>query len=289
MFPERERIPAFKSVLQAAQEMKLNNHSPSPEFMQELFEVVRLARPQQDMVYPLLDLIFTVASLDLSQNSNNLLYWRSIVVSAILMLSANQHSRGDIKDVLNTLCSYLNITVSTDVDALFTEVEQRRHDPEWLLCNIEYRLGVVGDSNFEIEYQIAHDLMHLAKRADPYTLMLANSLTAEVCMYYTQNQQAFVYGQQALAIADYLDKPLYKLGALMAMLPYTLSLKSKLENKPLHNDYAKKIIHYWEQNSEDWKTPRQEALFLAMVGPFYISQQYYESAERYLKKAVQII
>jgi tetratricopeptide (TPR) repeat protein len=285
MFPERERIPAFQSVLETAQQLKLNNHPPSPEFMQEVFEVVRLARPQQGMLYPLLDLISTIADLDLSSDTNILPYWRAIVVSAILMINTVQHVRHELKTVLITLCSYL--TIAPDVDTLFAEVEKRKNDPEWLLCNIEYRLGIVGQTNFDIEYQTALDLAQFSQYSDRYAFMLANCLVTEVCVYYAQNQQAFIYGQQTLAIADYLNKPLYKLGALMVMLPYVLSIKPKAQ--PHEYDLAKKIIQHWEQFSQDWKTPRQEALFLAIVGPYYVKQQDYETAERYLKKAVQLL
>lgn len=289
MFPERERIPAFKSVLEAAQEMKYNNYLPSPEFMQEVYEVVRLARPQQDMIYPLLNLITTVADLDLSHNPVILPYWRAIVASGIMMLNTNQHiPRRKAESSLAILCDYLDIVSTADPDSLFAEIVKLRDDPEWLLCNIEYQLGIVGHASFEAEHKIAYELMQLARHEDRYAFMLSNALIAEVCVYYGYNQQAFIYGQQAFAIAVYLNKPLYKLGTLMAMLPYVFVMKPKSEVKRSSGSFAQKIIKYWEQHSNDWKTPRQEALFLAMVGPFYLAQHDYDSAEHYLKKAVQL-
>ena len=294
MLPQRERIPEFESVLRTAQLLQTADHQPSRTFMQDVFEVVRLSRPQQQMARPLIDLIFTVGQLDLIRRSDTLPYWRAILVTAAMLVTEHYIHLPEAKAILATIYRHLGLAAADAQEyinshRLFIRAQQfvQSNDPEWLLCNIEYRLTSIGQHGFEEELETAIEFLEAAKTNEPYAFLLASYLAAEVCVYYGHYWAAFSYGQQTLVIADYLKKSVYKLLALTCMLPALLE-RDPITGNVKNQKVAEEIIYFWERNASAWITPRQEALFFSMAGFFYISSDQHEIAERYLKKAVQL-
>jgi tetratricopeptide (TPR) repeat protein len=294
MLPQREHIPEFESVLRTAQLLQTADHQPSRTFMQEVFEVVRLSRPQQQMARPLIDLIFTVGQLDLIRRTDTLPYWRAILVNAAMLVTEHYTHLPEAKSILATIYRHLGLAAAdsqeyVNSERLFIRAQQfiQSDDPEWLLCNIEYRLTSIGQRGFEEELETAIELLDMAKVNEPYAFLLASYLAAEVCVYYGHYWAAFSYGQQALVIADYLKKSVYKLSALTCMLPAVLE-RNPVTGEVKNQKVAEEIIYFWERNASAWVTPRQEALFFSMAGVFYMSRDEYEIAERYLKKSVQL-
>lgn len=294
MLPQRERVPEFESVLRTAQLLQTSDHQPSRMFMQEVFEVVRLSRPQQQMARPLIDLVFTVGQLDLIRRSETLPYWRAILVNAAMLVTEHYTHLPEAKSILATIYRHLGLAAAdsheyVNAERLFIRAQQfiQTDDPEWLLCNIEYRLTSIGQHGFEEELETAMQLLDIAKLNEPYAFLLSSYLAAEICVYYGHYWAAFSYGQQALVIADFLKKPVYKLSALNCMLPAVLE-RDPITGVIKNQKVAEEIIYFWEQNANAWITPRQEALFFSMAGVFYMSRDEHEIAERYLKKAVQL-
>lgn len=294
MLPQRERIPEFASVLRTAQLLQTSDHQPSSSFMQEVFEIVRIARPQQQMARPLIDLIFTVGHLDLIRRTETLPYWRAILVNGAMLVTEHYTHLPEAKSILSTIYRHLGLAAAdaeeyVNAERLFIRAQQFIHtdEPEWLLCNIEYRLTSIGRLGFEEELEAATELLELAKSNDTYSFLLASHLAAEVCLYYGHLWAAFSYGQQVLVIAEHLKKPVYKLHALMCMLPALLE-KDPISGSIKNQKVAEEVIYFWERNANAWITPRQEALFFSMAGTFYMAQHEIGIAERYLKKAVQL-
>lgn len=213
--------------------------------------------------------------------------WKGILVIAAVITSRYVEQPNIVRMHLNIIYSLLDLNIIsdsdfTDTEHFFSKIDQLAEitDTRWLAANIEVGFTKAGKQNYQTEFDFALDLVEVAQNYHPLLFLHSCLLIANICTKYSDLQNAFIYGQQAILLANFLNLKHLKRSGLVFMSNLAVNFDD--------NPYIDDIMLYWNSLHTEDDPPLEAAAIYATAWQRHYRRGDYKQAEECLTYAIDV-